>query len=131
MTSDGRSAKPPPKQNLSDLVRNLRHELMSYHLRLAFIDSIQESTSLPLEQIREPDEYHRISEVSSTDPEGRELRIEWFDGKTGRVRIATDGDICNCVVFGQEGRETSAERRICGGDYRIEGLVERLRRALG
>ncbi|KAI9781201.1 MAG: hypothetical protein M1816_002461 [Peltula sp. TS41687] len=126
MTADRRSAKPPPKQDLSCLVRTLRHELMSYHLRLAFIDSIHESTSTPREGDWEPQEHDHIREVSSTDAEGRELRIDWLDGRTGRVRIGTDGDVCNCVIFGEEGRDRRTEREICGGNRRIEGLSARL-----
>lgn len=102
---------------------------MSHHLRLSFIDSIQKSTSIPPADNREPEGHDQVKEIYSTDAEGCELRIEWFGGRTGRVRIGKGGDIINCVVFGKEGRERSTERRIYG-DGKIEGLMERLGTAL-
>ena len=63
-----------------------------------------------------------------SDAEGKDVRILWTDGKVGRLRISPSGVVERCIVIGADGRERAVERSLVGGNRRIEGLGERLRR---
>lgn len=72
-----------------------------------------------------------VREVRVTDKEGRDVRIEWRDGAVGRVRVGKDGRVEKVVVLGERGRAREVERKLGGGDGRVEGLVERVREVAG
>ncbi|KAI9800752.1 MAG: hypothetical protein M1833_003169 [Piccolia ochrophora] len=120
--------KSLPKQSLHLLVRALRQELASYHLRLAAISTVQhtlgiaEGTKSTSSQVK-----HGLMKLSFTDAEGKDIRLVWRDGKVGRARIGKDGRLLKCVVFGQHGRHMDVERKLLGRNGTVEHLTERLR----
>ena len=122
--------KPPPTQNLPGLVRALRRELTSYHLRHAFINSIRQSLVVSPHETTpntdDPEDPDAIVDVCAVDAEAREIKIEWGDKTLARVRIGGSGAIQDCSVHGVDGRDTALERKIRGADGRIEGLMTRL-----
>ena len=120
-------AKPPPRQDLSGLVRALRCDLISHHLRYAFVGSIRAATNPGAKtDLGNDQDGHSVKEFSCVDGRGREIQIEWSDGTAGKIWIRKGGEIDDCVVFGKEGRERTVEMEICGDDGRIEGLSERI-----
>ena len=73
-----------------------------------------------------------VKDIRATDAEGLDIRIEWDDGRVGRVRVSRDGRVEKAVVFGEKGRERGAERVLVGGgEGRVEGLGGRLMDVLG
>ncbi|KAI9824335.1 MAG: hypothetical protein M1826_007357 [Phylliscum demangeonii] len=119
----GAGVAPPPSQDLPGLVRALRRELTSYHLRIAFVESMhQEAKAAP----GAPGLGDAVDAVDAVDAEGRDLRVHWADGRTARIRIGTVGDVRGGVVMRQDERDRDAERMLVGGDGRLEGLWERL-----
>ncbi|KAI9821487.1 MAG: hypothetical protein M1832_003334 [Thelocarpon impressellum] len=135
-STDGSIKAAVPRQNLPRLVRELRRELVSYHMRTAAITSLGRRCGA-----LNPDDdngdgaggpsaarmsRYGITQISVEDAEARVIRLEWADGKIGRVRIGKGGAVQKCVVFGRAGRLRRVERRIMGGERRIEELAERL-----
>jgi central kinetochore subunit Mal2/MCM21 len=102
---------------------------MSHHLRLSAITSLRVSLGLNDKPARgKQPTSHNIKTLEMTDVEGRDVRILWTDGRVGRVRVGIGGMVEKCVVIGEGGRERAVERVVMGGDRRIEGLGERLKR---
>ena len=119
---DAAGPAKPARQDLPRLVREVRRELVSYHLRRAAIASLQRAGSALSDKVV----------VSEDDACARDVRLEWTDGRIGRVRIGAAGGVQKCVVFGRSGRLRRAERALLGGGGagkargRIEDLAERL-----
>lgn len=98
---------------------------MSYHTRQASIQCLR--TGLGLEAKGTDTATRRgMKEISATDAEGMDVRMEWNDGRIGRVKVTRDGSLEKAVVFGDKGRERRVEQLLVGGDGRIEGLRQRL-----
>ncbi len=116
------------RQNLPKFVRSLRKEIAAYHNRVAAIAGIRKALGLDPKKGRDKGKGREqvIRDVSAADAEARQIRFEWVDGKIGRVIINSGGDVLKCVVIGEEGRDKPTERKILGGDGRLEGVTERL-----
>lgn len=127
------------KQNLSAFVRDLRQEVVAWHLRLDAIDWLREQLKLSrpdsLESAHEPSEQFNdsppknelgIVSLSPTSLEARYVRLEWEDGRVGRFKVSNNGQVVRAVIIGDSGRDKRTEDTITGGDRRIEGLFERL-----
>ncbi|MCJ1302595.1 hypothetical protein MMC08_005399 [Hypocenomyce scalaris] len=110
-------SKPTKPQNLPRLVRELRREIVSYHLRKDAIEKLRDGLV---------GADGGVSDVKATDAELRDIRIEWTDEAVGRARIGKDGTVEKVVVVGEGGRSREMERKLLGGDRRVEGLAERL-----
>lgn len=120
-------SKPPPKQDLAGLVRSLRRELLSYHLRLAFIDSMRQTlVATPDDAQPAMGDVDEIVDVSAADADGREIKVEWADRAVARIRIGAAGDVQGCVVHGPAGRDRAWERKIRDPGCRVESLIARL-----
>ncbi|KAI9703337.1 MAG: hypothetical protein M1836_007904 [Candelina mexicana] len=117
------NSQKPKKQNLPRLVRELRRELVSYHLRLASVESLRAAICLNNTNQRSG---NGIKDISLADAEGRNIRINWTNGNLGHVRIAKDGRIEQCVVMGEHGRERGIERTLMCGDGHMLGLAKTL-----
>lgn len=104
-------------------MRELRRELVSYHLRLASIESLRSAVGLDPSGKRG---RSGIKDISLADVEGRNIRICWRNGDLGHVKVGTIGTIEKCVVVGENGRERAVERRLLGGDGHVSGLAERV-----
>ncbi|QSS64049.1 Cenp-0 superfamily domain-containing protein [Histoplasma capsulatum] len=142
--TDSTSTKPrnTPKQDLRSLVRELRRELVAWHLRCDALRWLQEELGLLDESnqalssqpsTREdqlPADGLGIVSVSATAVEARYIRIEWRDGRVGRIKLSNSGFVERAIIIGDEGRDKMTENLLTGGDGRIESVIERLRGAV-
>lgn len=127
------------KQNLSAFVRDLRQELVAWHLRSDAIDWLRERLKLPRSgssgsdstQLGSLDENTSsnklgIISLSPTSLEARYVRLEWDDGRVGRFKISNNGEVVRVVIIGDNGRDKRTEDAMTSGNRRIESLLERL-----
>ncbi|KAJ9294881.1 hypothetical protein DTO271G3_6443 [Paecilomyces variotii] len=122
------------KQNLSAFVRDLRQELVAWHLRSDAIDWLRERLKLPRSDPSQPASFDEgvstnklgIISMSPTSLEARYVRLEWEDGRVGRFKISNNGEVARVVIIGDHGRDKRTEDAMTGGNRRIESLLERL-----
>lgn len=128
------------KQNLPGLVRELRKELVSWHLRRDTVDWLNErlglsrqdsfaeggATSTEQEAGSAQAKQLGIVSVTPTSLEARYVRVEWEDGRVGRFKISNNGIVERAVVIGDNGRDKSVEDAMTGGDGRVETIFDRL-----
>lgn len=110
------TGKGAGRQDLVGLVREVRREIVGGERRKGAVEGVLGK---------------EVREVRVTDKEGRDVRVEWRDGAVGRVRVGKDGRVEKVVVLGERGRAREIERKLGGGDGRVEGLVERVREVAG
>lgn len=103
-------------------MREVRREVVGGERRRGAVERVRE---------RVLGEGSGVRDVKVTDKEGRDVRIEWRDGATARVRLGKDGRVEKVVVLGEGGRAREMERKLLGGDGRVEGLAERVREMEG
>ena len=125
------------KQDLRRLVQELRRELVAYHLRCDSVILLQEQ--LGVTEAREPDaisdgnqqspNQFGIVSVLPTSLETRYIRIEWQDGRVGRIKLSNRGIVERAIVIGDVGRDKAMENTLTGGNGRIEDLFQRLQDA--
>ncbi|EQL36174.1 hypothetical protein BDBG_00829 [Blastomyces gilchristii SLH14081] len=137
-------SRKTPKQDLRSLVRELRQELVAWHLRCDALKWLQEELGIPDEsgmdesQVSQrnlhddprPESDLGIVSVNATAIETRYIRIEWRDGRVGRIKLSNKGYVERAIIIGDEGRDKVTENLLTGGDGRIESAIERLRGAL-
>ncbi|CAD6449043.1 03e2af57-8c9b-4a02-a0c8-be3b4685f6af [Sclerotinia trifoliorum] len=115
------------RQDLTTFARKVRREITGYHLRIASIKHLRKGFSLDEKLSRKGKEREReIADISAADAEAKQVRIEWVDGKIGRCIVGMNGEVVKCVIIGEDGRDRETERRILGGDKRMEGIADRL-----
>jgi central kinetochore subunit Mal2/MCM21 len=115
------------KQNLSKFLRLLRREIAGYHNRVAAIAGLRKSCGLDKKgRDKGKGREQIIRDISAADAEAKQVRFEWLDGRVGRAIINDKGEIKDCVVTSEEGRDRDTERKILGGKRRIEELAEKL-----
>lgn len=114
------------KQDLSRFARALRRELVRYHNRAAVISDLRKSVGIGSQKGKRKGVDNPISDISAADAEAKQVRIEWNDGKTGRLVMNDDGDVQKMVVQGENGRDRQVVRDFLGETVRIEELVQRL-----
>ncbi|QSZ32120.1 hypothetical protein DSL72_001689 [Monilinia vaccinii-corymbosi] len=115
------------RQDLTTFARNLRREVTGYHLRIASIKHLRKLFSLDEKLSKKGKEKEReIADISAADAEAKQVRIEWVDGKIGRCVVGMNGEVVKCVIIGEDGRDRETERRVLGGDKRMEGIADRL-----
>ncbi|KAI1456837.1 Cenp-O kinetochore centromere component-domain-containing protein [Annulohypoxylon moriforme] len=114
----------PKKQDLTTFVRALRRELVRYHNRTAIIGDLRSEAGLekkPRKEVEVP-----IVDISAADVQAKQIRVEWEDGRSGRLVISDDGDIVKMVAQGENGQDREAVRQLLGGSVRVEEVVRRL-----
>jgi len=117
------------KQDLPKFIRSLRREITSHHLRISTIKSLRRAFNLDAPDKKQKKRRERdrvINDISIVDAEAKQVRIEWMDGKIGRVVVGRGGEVLKCVVVGEEGRDRETERAVLGGDGRMESVAGRL-----
>lgn len=133
------------KQDLKRLVRELRKELVSWHLRRDAVTWFQDELGLiqgdedgepqaeasPQITRRQQVQKLGITSVDATSPETRYIRLEWDDGRVGRIKLSNRGLVERAIVIGDDGRDKPMENCLVGGDGRIESIVHRLLNAQG
>ncbi|KAJ5766790.1 uncharacterized protein N7511_004406 [Penicillium nucicola] len=131
-TSKGKSVAR--RQDLVGFVRELRRELVAWHMRVDAIDLLREWVGLVDSEGRVvapahvlPDPSTGIVGLSGVSIEARYVRVEWEDGRVGRFKLSNCGVVERAVVIGDSGRDKVTEDMITGGGGRVEGVLERLR----
>jgi central kinetochore subunit Mal2/MCM21 len=117
------------KQDLRRFVRSLRREIVAHHNRIAIVKSLRKEFHLDEKESRKGKGREKvIADISAVDGEVKQLRIEWTDGRLGRVAVDDKGKVLKCVIIGEDGRDTENEVRVMRGD--MEGIGERLREGI-
>ncbi|KAI0008335.1 Cenp-O kinetochore centromere component-domain-containing protein [Xylariaceae sp. FL0662B] len=118
------------RQDLSRFARALRRELVRYQNRSAVIGDLRRAAGLEGKKGR--DEGARVEaevpivDVSAADAEAKQIRVEWTDGRTGRLIMGDDGDILKMVVQSEVGQDRETVRQLLGGSVRVEEIAKRL-----
>lgn len=117
------------KQDLNRFVRALRRDIVGYHNRLSVIKGLRREFKLDEKVSRKGKDRERvIADITAADAEAKQVRIEWVDGRIGRAVVDDKGEVKDCVVVGEDGRDREVERRVCAGG--MEGIGERLREGI-
>jgi central kinetochore subunit Mal2/MCM21 len=128
-----KSGKGVRKQDLQGFVRELRRELVAWHMRVDAVDFLREKLGLVDAEGRaqpfdvSPDRETGIISLAPDALEARYIRLEWADGRVGRFKLSNAGIVERAVVIGDQGREKKTEDAMTGGGGRVETVLERLR----
>ncbi|KAJ5797997.1 uncharacterized protein N7503_007293 [Penicillium pulvis] len=135
---EGQPLKPQKRKNvrnqdLRGFSRELRRELVAWHLRCDAVDLLRERLGFKESDSDtgsvgrlSPDSKAGIVSLDSTAIETRYVRLEWEDGRVGRFKLSNAGVVERAVVIGDEGRDKQTETAMTRSGGRIESLVERL-----
>ncbi|KAJ5624376.1 hypothetical protein N7510_000685 [Penicillium lagena] len=121
------------KQDVHGFVRELRRELVAWHVRVDAVDLLREKLALmesSTDMNTAPVEGTGIVSLSSTALEARYVRLEWEDGRVGRFKLSNTGLVERAVVIGDQGRDKKVEGAMTGSGGRVETILERLREAV-
>ncbi|CZT08045.1 uncharacterized protein RAG0_13274 [Rhynchosporium agropyri] len=117
------------KQDLRRFVRALRREIVGFHNRVSIVKSLRREFRLDETESRKGKSREKvIIDISAADAETKQVRIEWIDGRIGRVVVDEKGVVRQCIVTGEEGRDSEIERRVVG--VRMEDVGEKLREGI-
>lgn len=128
---DGDNAAAAPRakrQDLSRFVRCLRREIVRYHHRVSVIADLRRAVGLDGRR-RDAEglaEGTPLLAISAADTEAKQVRVEWKDGRSGRLVIGDDGDVVKLVVFGDAGRDRELTRELLSGGARLEHVARKL-----
>ncbi|KAI8966457.1 Cenp-O kinetochore centromere component-domain-containing protein [Daldinia sp. FL1419] len=116
----------PKRQDLSSFVRALRRELVRYHNRTAVIGDLRSMAGLESKKGVTKEREVPITDISAADAQAKQIRVEWSDGRSGRLVMDDDGDIVKMVVQGEDGQDRETMRQFLGGSLRVEDIVKQL-----
>lgn len=130
------------RQDLRRLVRELRRELVSWHLRTDSAAWLREELGIAERERGNEKDAEAASRVGgdgaslartlgivsldATSIEARYIRIEWSDGRVGRIKLSNRGFVEQAVVMDGDGKDVSTAALFTGGDGRVETLLQRL-----
>lgn len=115
----------PVKQDLAHFARCLRKEIVRYHNRVGAIADLRRDIGITGNEETD-DEEKWLIDVSAVDPEAKQIKLEWANGRTGRAVMDPDGLVRQLVVFGPEGRDRESMRALWTENLRIEDLAGKL-----
>jgi central kinetochore subunit Mal2/MCM21 len=136
-----KSSRGARRQDLRGFVRELRRELVAWHLRCEAVGFLREKLGLD----RDVDAGNEVGEekqwgaggasrndlgivrLEATAVEARYVRMEWEDGRLGRFKLSNAGLVERAVFMNDRGRDKVVEDAVTGGGGRIESLFERLK----
>ncbi|KAI0017919.1 Cenp-O kinetochore centromere component-domain-containing protein [Xylariomycetidae sp. FL0641] len=130
-----RDSETGKQQDLAAFARALRRELVRYQNRCAVIGDVRRAAGLEGKNSNATGQEERgqqetggggILDVSAADPQATQIRIDWLDGRTGRLVMTDDGVITQMVVQGESGRDRETARKLLGGGARVEDIVRHL-----
>lgn len=128
------SQKAGRKQDLRGFVRELRRELVAWHLRNDAVELLRERLALnegesasSAEERLSPESRCGIMSLAPAAIEARYVRLEWEDGRVGRFKLSNAGIVERAVVIGDQGRDKRTEDAMTGKGGRVETLLDRLR----
>lgn len=114
------------KENLQSFVRELRHLLMSFHLRKAAVEKMQE-------QLERSEEFHDLEDsptllsICAANPEVTEIDLSWSKDIVGRLHLSQDGVLNACVIHGKSGRIRRAEHSLLRGDRHVSQVLSKVK----
>ncbi|KAI1778905.1 Cenp-O kinetochore centromere component-domain-containing protein [Hypoxylon cercidicola] len=114
------------RQDLSKFARTLRRELVRYHNRTAVIGDLRSAAGLESKKGKAKELKDPIVDISAADAQAKQIRVEWSDGRTGRLVMSDDGDIVKMVVQGENGQDRESVKQLIGESVRIEDVTKRL-----
>lgn len=125
----GRRRKP----DLRRFVREVRRELVAWHLRRDVLDLLRERLGLASDPDDEAQDGEGrladslgIASLSSAAQDARYFRLQWKDGSLGLLKISNAGVVDRAVVMDDAGRNKGLELTLTGGDGKVESLLDRL-----
>ncbi|OJJ99963.1 hypothetical protein ASPACDRAFT_1888597 [Aspergillus aculeatus ATCC 16872] len=152
----GEQLKPwkrsPKKQNLKGFLREVRRQLVVWHVRCDGVRYLRERLGVVKRGegqdadeengvwerdvlAEEPNQESKIAKndlgivaLGATALEAVYVRVEWDDGRVGRFKISNAGVVERAVVMGDTGRDKLTEAVMTGGNGRLETLLDRLRK---
>jgi central kinetochore subunit Mal2/MCM21 len=116
-----------PKQDLVQFVRTLRREMVRYHNRIGAMADIRRAAGLARPVEGEKVMQTSIVDVRAVDPQAKQTRLEWSDGRSGRIVVDDDGKVAKLVVFGPRGRDRETARELFSEGMHIEDVAEKVR----
>ncbi|ROV95378.1 hypothetical protein VSDG_06067 [Cytospora chrysosperma] len=125
---EGGAGRGEAQQDLSRFVRCLRREVLRYHNRVAVIADLRRAVGLDgrKRDARALAERSSLLGISAADAEAKQVRVDWKDGRSGRLVIGDDGDVVKLVVFGEQGRDREVTRELLSGGSRLEDVARKL-----
>lgn len=121
-------AAPEKRQDLSRFVRCLRRDIVRYHNRVSVIADLRRAVGLDGKRrnAEELAEGSALLAISAADTEAKQVRVDWKDGRSGRLVIGDDGDVVKLVVFGDMGRDRELTRELLSDGSRLEDVARKL-----
>lgn len=129
ISESGDDAKVPRRQDLSRFVRTLRREIVRYHNRIAVIADLRRALGLDgkRKDAKQLAEQSSILAISAVNAEAKQVRIDWKDGRSGRLVVGDDGEVVKLVVMlDGRGRDRELTRELLGAGSRLEDVAQRL-----
>lgn len=119
---------PERQQDLARFARTLRRDIVRYHNRVAVVAELRKAVGLDGKRKDAIDlaEKSSILAISAADTEAKQVRIDWKDGRSGRLVIGDDGDVTKLVVLGESGRERTLTRELLSSGSRLEDVARKL-----
>lgn len=116
------------QQDLARFVRTLRREIVRYHNRVSVIAELRKAVGLDgkRKDAMELTERSSILAISAADTEAKQVRIDWKDGRSGRLVIGDDGEAVKLVILGERGRDRTLTRELLSGGSRLEDVARKL-----
>lgn len=112
------------RQSLLHFSRALRHKLVAYHNRLTIFQDLRTEFRLDEKKMKAGEEEDILLDLSATDAEIKQLRLEWADGRIGKVVMNDEGDIKKAIVLSKGLRERLTENLLRD---RMENLGKNIR----
>lgn len=113
-------AKNLPKQDLHTFVAKIRNALVSWHLRVDAVKSLQKQLASSSTSTTKPS---GLKSITATSLEHSSLRLEFHDGRVGRVKVGETGQIERVIVISADGgREKEVECAVMRGADKDEGI---------
>ncbi|RAK74026.1 uncharacterized protein BO72DRAFT_471193 [Aspergillus fijiensis CBS 313.89] len=145
---------PTKKQNLKGFLREVRRQLVVWHVRCDGVRYLRERLGVVRRGegqdadadeengvwerdvlAEEPNQESKIARndlgivaLGATALEAVYVRVEWVDGRVGRFKISNAGLVERAVVMGDTGRDKLMEAVMTGGNGRLETLLDRWRK---
>ncbi|RAH84771.1 hypothetical protein BO86DRAFT_386852 [Aspergillus japonicus CBS 114.51] len=141
----------PRKQNLRGFLREVRRQLVVWHVRCDGVRYLRERLGVvrrgadsdeengvwerdvlaedPIQETKIAKNALGIVALGATALEAVYVRVEWEDGRVGRFKISNAGLVERAVVMGDNGRDKLMEAVMTGGNGRLETLLDRLRKS--
>ncbi|RAH42368.1 uncharacterized protein BO95DRAFT_475953 [Aspergillus brunneoviolaceus CBS 621.78] len=145
---------PTKKQNLKGFLREVRRQLVVWHVRCDGVRYLRERLGIVRRGegqdadadeengvwerdvlAEEPNQESKIARndlgivaLGATALEAVYVRVEWVDGRVGRFKISNAGLVERAVVMGDTGRDKLMEAVMTGGNGRLETLLDRWRK---